>query len=78
LADGFDDICNAIASAASDQEAVDALADAMLGDPDLMPYVLERALEARGMDIGRLDDLWDEAERIVAEQAGWGDGFSEG
>jgi hypothetical protein len=50
LADGFDDICNAIASAASDQEAVDALADAMLGDPDLMPYVLERALEARGMD----------------------------
>ena len=66
---------NAIASAASPPDAVDALVDAMLEDADLTPGALERALEARGMDTGRLGDLWGEAERIVAEQAGWDDGF---
>ena len=65
----------AIASATSPPDAVDALVDAMLEDADLTPGALERALEARGMDTGRLCDLWVEAEQIVAEQAGWDDGF---
>jgi hypothetical protein len=68
----------AVSKVAAYRDAVNTLVDAMLEDADLTPGALERALEARGMDTGRLGDLWDEAERIVAEQAGWSDGFSEG
>lgn len=70
--DGLDELVAVLAACEDREGLVLALQGAIIEIEDLTPTTLAKALVAREMDLGDVDDLWAEAEGRLMDDSSWG------